>query len=667
MKRIVFLFSFLYLMFTASAQSHLVNNIFYTILSETNKTVQVYWGENRDALYDSNVSSITIPPTVVIDGQSYTVVRIGNYAFYNCRLIKNISIPSTVIYIGMYAFSESGITSIDIPNSVIRIEESAFSGCASLLSILLPNQLDIIKPMVVAWCQNIHAVSIPNSVYKIEGNGLYGSYLNELCIPPSVWKIDSRAISFCSLYNIYLRNSDPYSITIGDEILYDDNISTPTFFVPPGAKVSYQGAPQWSGYSLREEGSNALHFDGIDDYVSLPMEMPLRYRQPSFTIEMWIKPDEIPATGFMALLNDDSWNSDTGGNSVHFQISDSKLSLAVYGLTNHPTSNYTPVANVWQHVAVTYNSTNKRVVFYVNGDPVTTVNVTLPYAKIETSCLGSWLGTQRFFKGAMDEVRIWQSERTEQEIKDNMFVAYESIPDVTFLRYCYNFNQGFAGDAQNILFTGNTSQIYLTDYGKTHCDGILKNFTLYGPSSPIEQKYKSNFVKGVDFPFLYLSSKTETIDAANNSSSTIKVGSNVKCHIQSDQNWLTANLDSLAGNGQFILTATANPANDTRVATVTVSATGVLDKTITVTQSAYVNTGIESPSKETLTFLPNPASDGFTINVGMQKSMISIYESNGSLVLSKQIEGKSYINIASLPSGVYMVKANGRMGKLIKK
>jgi hypothetical protein len=174
-------------------------------------------------------------------------------------------------------------------------------------------------------------------------------------------------------------------------------------------------------------------------------------------------------------------------------------------------------------------------------------------------------------------------------------------------------------------------------------------------------------VKGVDFPILYVSSKTDTISSANNSQTTINVSSNVKWHVQSDQSWLKANVDSLIGNGQFILTATQNPTNDTRTATVTVTATGVLAKTISVTQIANISTGIESPSKERLTFFPNPTTNGFTINTGEQKSMISIYDLSGSLVLSKQIEGKSYVDITSLSSGIYMVKTNELVEKLIKK
>jgi hypothetical protein len=36
-------------------------------------------------------------------------------------------------------------------------------------------------------------------------------------------------------------------------------------------------------------------------------------------------------------------------------------------------------------------------------------------------------------------------------------------------------------------------------------------------------------------------------------------------------------------------------------------------------------------------------------------------------VLTQQVTGKSYINISKLPKGVYIVKVNGLVEKLVKK
>ena len=75
-----------------------------------------------------------------IDGNSYYTSndKLGNYAFYDCRVLTNLTIPSSVTSIGESAFEYCrGLTSLTIPSSVTSIGESAFSGCSGLTSIYL--------------------------------------------------------------------------------------------------------------------------------------------------------------------------------------------------------------------------------------------------------------------------------------------------------------------------------------------------------------------------------------------------------------------------------------------------------------------------------------------------------------------------------------------------
>ncbi len=55
------------------------------------------------------------------------VTRIGSSAFYNCKSLTEMKIPNSVENIGSYAFYGTGITEIDIPLSVTRMN-SAFNG-----------------------------------------------------------------------------------------------------------------------------------------------------------------------------------------------------------------------------------------------------------------------------------------------------------------------------------------------------------------------------------------------------------------------------------------------------------------------------------------------------------------------------------------------------------
>ena len=57
-------------------------------------------------------------------------------AFYGCSGLANLTIGSSVTYIGFCAFKECiNLVSVTIPVSVTRIGPSAFVGCSSLTSI----------------------------------------------------------------------------------------------------------------------------------------------------------------------------------------------------------------------------------------------------------------------------------------------------------------------------------------------------------------------------------------------------------------------------------------------------------------------------------------------------------------------------------------------------
>jgi hypothetical protein len=60
-------------------------------------------------------------------------------------------------------------------------------------------------------------------------------------------------------------------------------------------------------------------------------------------------------------------------------------------------------------------------------------------------------------------------------------------------------------------------------------------------------------------------------------------------------------------------------------------------------------------------------TNGFHINVGDKESLLKVYSLNGQCVLSKQVFGKSYVNMKLLKSAIYIVEVNGYKTKVSKK
>ena len=106
-----------------------------------------------------------------------TVTTIGNRAFYMCSGLTEIEIPDSVTKIEDYAFASSGLTSIAIPNSVTSIAGFAFNECRELASATLSANITTIKAGTFTNCIKLTTITIPAKVKKIEESTFNGSGL----------------------------------------------------------------------------------------------------------------------------------------------------------------------------------------------------------------------------------------------------------------------------------------------------------------------------------------------------------------------------------------------------------------------------------------------------------------------------------------------------------
>ena len=163
-KRFTFLFSLiLSVVFSTSALAYdvKIDRIYYNLISE-GKTAEVTSGEEEYS------GEVVIPSSITTEGKEYLVTSIGNEAFHSDSGLTSVDIPNSVTSIGIYAFEGcSGLTSVTIPNSVTSIGEGAFSDCRGLTSVDIPNSVTSIGEWAFYGCSSLTSVTIPNSVTSI--------------------------------------------------------------------------------------------------------------------------------------------------------------------------------------------------------------------------------------------------------------------------------------------------------------------------------------------------------------------------------------------------------------------------------------------------------------------------------------------------------------------
>ena len=180
---------------------------------------------------------------------------------------------------------------------------------------------------------------------------------------------------------------------------------------------------------------NALLFDGVDDWVNINKALtPLLSDDAGYTIEAWMKTDAYGVIAAMGYA--DGW----GPNNVLFNMYDSRL-----GYWDWDFGYSDPIQiplQVWQHVALSVDPNGEGKIYRNGSEAISFSNAHFP-APGGTMSLGmeyDGVTPSDFFSGTMDNVMVWKTSRTPEEIlsdlkmevdvKDSNLVAFYTFEDI---------------------------------------------------------------------------------------------------------------------------------------------------------------------------------------------------------------------------------------------
>ncbi len=171
------------------------------------------------------------------------------------------------------------------------------------------------------------------------------------------------------------------------------------------------------GAEWREEGryGGSLHFDGEEDLVTIPSAKDLAFTE-AFTLEAWVRPDE--ANEWSAVFTKES------PSQISYQLHaegehEAPVGYVTGGEGEAEVEGSSPIpAGKWSHLALTSNG--KQLRLYSNGELVDTSSSLNPASgEGPLQVGGDLLWEEDFFKGDIDEIRLYDRALGAEEIEED--------------------------------------------------------------------------------------------------------------------------------------------------------------------------------------------------------------------------------------------------------
>ncbi len=136
----------------------------------------------------SALSSIALPDSVT---------EIEKYAFFETGL-RNIQLPEKLTLIGAYAFCNcKNLEQVQLPSQLKELGNGAFSSCENLAQIQLPSQLNKLGIDAFRDCTSLDKIDIPAGLKQIEPDTFRNTGLTSVTLHEGLTKIKDGAFHDC--------------------------------------------------------------------------------------------------------------------------------------------------------------------------------------------------------------------------------------------------------------------------------------------------------------------------------------------------------------------------------------------------------------------------------------------------------------------------------------
>ena len=183
----------------------------------------------------------------------------------------------------------------------------------------------------------------------------------------------------------------------------------------------------------------------------------------AITLECWIKPESFQ-TGSPYISQ--IMGTESGTNSAFLRLGDgdipagNKIQFVLYfsGGQEKVTSTSTLETGRWYHIAGVYDGSNMKI--YINGVEDVSNSQTGSFTSNSTFYIAAYNGSDRYFDGTVDEVRVWKTARSSTDINTYMTTLLNG--NETNLEAYYRCDNGSGTALSDITSNGHNASLVNT-------------------------------------------------------------------------------------------------------------------------------------------------------------------------------------------------------------
>ena len=229
---------------------------------------------------------------------------------------------------------------------------------------------------------------------------------------------------------------------------------------------------------------NSLYFDGSNAYLKGNSTKRITDLN-KWTATLWIKPDIDNAEGLIPIAKNEVF-------SVNLNKNTKKIEILIKDSSDGLISNYTFNSDVWNHIALSYDS--EMLKLYVNG-------------KVDSRCLNQkkkffddsivFIGKQdsKFYKGCIDEIAVYAKCLSATDIADLYKGISGQATDWNFVSYPLRAQYPNGIETINSALAKESEIVKPIDTGFEERNeiGAVKNESYNGQLKITEEKYSGKF------------------------------------------------------------------------------------------------------------------------------------------------------------------------------